>query len=153
VVHSVIRWVLPAVHPSRLGFCLLTKIAAGHIDWVAPMLMDIATVVAGCPSLDLHVSIFVTCLCDPEAVPPIPNSVVTMERPSAHQLLNYMITPPADGVVDGLEWAGLRGGLGVCASGPSELTREVANAVAKLSLSRGAGEAGGVGLHTETFVL
>ena len=76
-----------------------------------------------------------------------------MERPSAYQLLNYMITPPADGAVDGLEWAGLGGGLGVCASGPNELTREVANAVAKLSLSRSVSEAGGVGLHTETFVL
>jgi len=115
--------------------------------------MDIAAVVAGCPSLDLHVSIFVTCLCDPEAVPSIPNSVVTMERPSARQILNDMITPPADDTAGGLRWVGLGGGLGVCASGPSELTREVANAVAKLSLSGSAQEVGGVGLHTETFVL
>jgi len=125
----------------------------GHICWVAPMLMDIATVVAECPSLNLHVSIFVTCLCDPEAIPPIPNSVVTMERPSTHQLLNYMITPPVDDAVDGLRWVGLGGGLGICASGPSKLTKEVANAVAKLSLSGGVGDIGGVGLHTETFVL
>ena len=131
----------------------LTKMTAGHIQWVAPMLIDIATVVAGCSSLDLHVSIFVTCLCDPEAVPPIPNSVVTIERPTARQLLNDMITPPADGAVDGLRWVGPGGRLGICASGPSELTREVANAVAKLSLSRSAAEIGGVGLHTETFVL
>jgi len=125
----------------------------GHIHWVAPMLADIATVVTGCPSLDLHVSIFVTCICDPESVPPIPNSVVTMERPSSHQLLNYMITPPAGDEVDGLRWVGSGGGLGVCASGPSELTREVANAVAKLSLSGRTEEIGGVELHTETFVL
>lgn len=131
----------------------LINAAAGHIQWVAPMLMDIATVVAGCSSLDLHISIFVTCLCDPEAVPPIPNSVVTMERPTARQLLNDMITPPADDATDGLRWVGLGGGLGVCASGPSELTREMTNAVAKLSLSRSAVEIGGVGLHTETFVL
>jgi len=131
----------------------LTGMVTGHIQWVAPMLMDIATVVSGCPSLDLHISIFVTCLCDPEAVPPIPNSIVTMERPTARQLLNDMITPPADDAVDGLRWVGAGGGLGVCASGPSELTREVANAVAKLSLSESAKEFGGVGLHTETFVL
>ena len=131
----------------------LTKMATGYIQWVAPMLTDIATVVAGCPSLDLHISIFVTCLCDPEAVPPIPNSVVTIERPTARQLLNDMITPPADGAMDGLRWVGLGGGLGICASGPSELTREVANAVAKLSLSGSATETGGVGLHTENFVL
>ena len=76
-----------------------------------------------------------------------------MERPTAHQLLNDMITPPADGATDGLRWVGPGGGLGVCASGPSELTREMANAVAKLSLSRSAVEIGGVELHTETFVL
>lgn len=131
----------------------LIKIVVGHIEWVAPMLMDIATAVAGSPSLDLHVSVFVTCLCNPEAVPPIPNSVVTMERPPAHQLLNTMITPPADGVTDGLRWVGLGGGLGICTSGPSSLTREVANAVGKLSLSGRAGGIGSIGLHTETFVL
>jgi len=131
----------------------LTEVVTGHIQWVAPMLMDIATVVAGCSSLHLHISIFVTCLCVPEAVPPIPNSVVTMERPTARQLLNDIITPPADGATGGLRWVGLGGGLGVCASGPSELTREVANAVATLSLSGSAAEIGGVELHTETFVL
>jgi len=125
----------------------------GYIHWVAPMLMDIATIVAGCPSLDLHISIFVTCLCDPEAVPPIQNSVVRMERPTTRQLLNDIITPPADDVADGLKWVGMGGGLGVCASGPIELTRDVANAVAKLSLSGNAKEVGGVGLHTETFAL
>ena len=126
---------------------------AGHIQWVAPMLTDIATVVAESPSLDLHISIFVTCLCDPEAVPSIPNSIVTMERPSAYQLLKDMITPPAGGATDGLKWVGLGGGLGVCASGPRGLTREVSNAVAKLSLSAEVGEIGGVRLHNEAFVL
>ena len=134
-------------------FRLLKQMSKGHIDWVAPMLMEIGAVVAECPSLDLHVSIFVTCLCNPEAVPRIPNSMVTMERPSARQLLNDVITPPAGDEVDGLRWAGSGGGLGICASGPSELTREMANAVAKLSLSRITEEIGGVGLHTETFVL
>jgi ferric-chelate reductase len=151
VVYSVIRWVPWLGRPPR-SFSLIMRFA-GHIHWVAPMLVDIATVVAGCPSLDLHFSIFVTCLCDPEAVPRIPNSVVTMERPTAHQLLSSMITSPADGGMDGLGWVGLGGGLGVCASGPRELTREATNAVAKLSLSGGAAEVGTVGLHAETFVL
>jgi ferric-chelate reductase len=131
----------------------LIEVLAGYIQWVAPMLIDIAAAVASSPSLDLHVSIFVTCLCDPGAVPPIPNSVVTMERPPAHQLLNAIITPPADGVVDGLGWVGPGGGLGICASGPSGLTREMANAVGKLSLTRRADEIGGIAVHTETFVL
>ena len=135
------------------GCSSLIRRIAGHMHWVAPMLADIATVVAGCPSLDLHFSIFVTCLCDPEAVPQIPNSVVTMERPTAQQLLSDMIASPEDDAADGLKWVGLGGGLGVCASGPRELTREVTNAVAKLSLSKSAAEVGSVGLHTETFVL
>ena len=153
MVHPVIWWALLAAYSPGLRFRLLTGGTAGHIHWVAPMLADIAAVVAGCPSLDLHVSIFVTCLCDPEAVPSIPNSVVTMERPSVHQLLDYMVTPPAETAANGLRWVGLGGGLGICASGPSELTREVANAVAKLSLSESVNEIGGVGLHTEAFVL
>lgn len=135
------------------GWGFAYQSTVGHIQWVAPMLIDIAAAVAGSSSLDLHFSIFVTCLCDPEAVPPIPNSVVTMERPPAHQLLNDMITPPADGVSGALRWVGPGGGLGICASGPSRLTREMANAVGKLSLSGRANVIGGLALHTETFAL
>ena len=56
--------------------------------------MDIANTVAPSPSLDLHISIFVTCLCDPSAVPPIPNSDVTVFRPSVTELLRELVTPP-----------------------------------------------------------
>jgi ferric-chelate reductase len=57
--------------------------------------MEIATVAAMPDSgLDLHVSVFVTCLCNPEAVPPIPNSDVRVERPSIHRMLREFITPP-----------------------------------------------------------
>ncbi|KAI0655804.1 iron reductase [Cubamyces menziesii] len=66
----------------------------GCIQWFAPMLMDIANTVAG-TSLDLHVSIFVTCLCNPEAVPAIPNSDVTIARPSVTKLLREFMTPPS----------------------------------------------------------
>ncbi|OSC98326.1 iron reductase [Trametes coccinea BRFM310] len=66
----------------------------GCIRWFAPMLMEIAHTVAG-SSLDLHVSIFVTCLCNPEEVPPIPNSDVVVTRPSVTALLRDLVTPPS----------------------------------------------------------
>ena len=58
------------------------------------MLMEIAHVVAG-TSLDLHISVYVTCLCNPEDVPPIPNMDVTIcTRPSVMGLLRDLVTPP-----------------------------------------------------------
>ncbi|KAJ8586867.1 hypothetical protein M405DRAFT_864231, partial [Rhizopogon salebrosus TDB-379] len=59
----------------------------GQIEWFASMLIDIA-------SIDLHISIYVTCLCDPEAVPAIPNSIVVPSRPLVHDLLATFINPP-----------------------------------------------------------
>jgi ferric-chelate reductase len=121
------------------------------------MLMDIANAAAG-SSLDLHISIFVTCLCDPEAVPPIPNSITTIVRPDVHRLLEHVLSPPpADGDVEGESRSAAqavtdRGGVGVCASGPESLTRESANAVARLAPSH-AKSVGGIGLHTEVFSL
>jgi ferric-chelate reductase len=35
--------------------------------------------------------VYVTCLCDPEAVPDIPNSVVTIERPSARGIVERFV--------------------------------------------------------------
>lgn len=142
------------------------------IEWFAPMLMDIATMAEG-TSLDLHISVFVTCICDPEAIPPIPNSDVTIIRPSIHTLLDNLLTPPSSSssssipstpsinVEDGAEkssqnsklnWVGLGGGVAVCASGPESLTREAHNAVARAGISRGV-ELGGIALHTELFAL
>ncbi|KAM5531189.1 hypothetical protein V8D89_015159 [Ganoderma adspersum] len=153
----------------------------GAIHWFAPMLMDIARAVAG-TSLDLHVSVYVTCLCNPEDVPPIPNMDVTIcTRPSVTGLLRDLITPPSPApsswrksdleseesdsrslesdecarAIPGaarLRWVGLGGGVGVCAAGPESLTREAHNAVARVSLTRGI-ELGGVGLHTELFAI
>ena len=58
------------------------------------MLTDIATAVAG-TSLDLHVSVYVTCLCVPEDVPLIPNMDVTVcARPSVTAILRDLVTPP-----------------------------------------------------------
>lgn len=167
--------------------------------------MDIATLAAS-SDLSLHISVYVTCLCNPEAIPPIPNCDVTIVRPSIYKVLLDIITPPeASGMetaasssdpddimviprapakhdadhkrpstattqqsssvatVDSeafepsvrnrLPWVGTGGGLAVCASGPENLTREAANALARLQLSKAAGGVGIVGLHTEVFAL
>ncbi|KAF6745042.1 ferric reductase-like transmembrane component/FAD binding protein [Ephemerocybe angulata] len=67
----------------------------GAIDWFAPALMDIATMAASASSdLSLHISVYVTCLCNPEAVPPIPNCDVTIVRPSIYRVLIDLVTPP-----------------------------------------------------------
>jgi len=133
------------------------------------MLMDIANTAAG-TSLDLHISVFVTCLCNPEAVPRIPNSDVTMVRPSVHSLLNNLLTTPGSSSSNSvsvdieedagekldqspkLNWVGLGGGVAVCASGPETLTREAHNAVARIGMRKGV-ELGGIALHTELFSL
>ena len=147
----------PSSHPSPPLVNVLIFISLGCINWFAPMLMDIANAAAG-SSLDLHISIFVTCLCDPEAVPPIPNSITTLVRPDVHRLLEHVFSPPpADGDVEGersgpAQRSTAQGGVGVCASGPESLTRESANAVARLAPSH-AKRVGGIALHTEMFSL
>lgn len=60
------------------------------------MLIAIAQTAATSDTLDLHISVFVTCICDPEAIPPIPNSVVTIRRPSVTHLLRDLVTPPSE---------------------------------------------------------
>ncbi|THH15440.1 hypothetical protein EW146_g5043 [Bondarzewia mesenterica] len=134
----------------------------GCIEWFAPMLMEIANIAAG-SSVDLHISIFVTCLCNPEAVPAILNSMVTIEKPSVQTLLKELIMPPTsrpsstdpealESMKPDLQWVGEGGGVAVCASGPERMTREAQNAVAKLLLSHGV-RMGGIALHTELFSL
>lgn len=150
------------------------------VDWFASVLADIAAAVARTTDLDLHVSIFVTCLCNPEAVPPIPNCDVSIYRPSVTALLRELVTPPIaamnanalspsklqkeesrdesdleevqNGSSSKLSWVGLGGGIGVCASGPESLIYETQNAVARLGVTRGV-SLGGIGLHTELFAL
>jgi len=129
------------------------------IQWFAPMLIDLANTVAG-TSLDLHISIFVTCLCKPEEVPPIPNTEVSILRPSVGSLLQGLVIPPSDiekddsdsALASRLNWVGLGGGVAVCAAGPESLTTETRNAAAKLAITRGM-ELGGIGLHTELFAI
>ncbi|KAK0234313.1 iron reductase [Armillaria fumosa] len=109
------------------------------IDWFAPMLMDITN--AATPALDVHVSIYVTCLCNPDAVPPIPNSDVIFERPTFGKVLGDLVKCPGDGK-NGKGRSSR--GVGVCVCGPESLVREASNAVARLGM-------GDLGLHTEVF--
>lgn len=124
------------------------------------MLMDIADATSEESSLDLHISIFVTCLCDAPALPAILNSTVTTTRPDLYQLLARILSPTLvedDVEVESERKAGdervvCQGGVGVCASGPESLTREAANAVARLRPVHGR-RVGGIALHTEVFSL
>jgi hypothetical protein len=127
--------------------------------------VDIANAAAG-SSLDVHISVFVTCLCAPEEIPEIPNFRITLVRPSVHDILVDLMTPPRDAdasVVDAengnaqpisscLKWVGLGGGVAVCASGPETMTCEAHNAVARLGMSKGA-ELGDIAFHAELFAL
>ncbi|KAG1873923.1 iron reductase [Suillus subluteus] len=132
----------------------------GQIEWFAPMLIDIATAASN-STIDLHISIFVTCLCDPEAVPHIPNSIVTLSRPSVQDFLKDFISlSPSPEKEDSAEIRfdesqklhGSGGGVAVCASGPESLTREAQNAVARSGLTMSM-DVGGIALHTELFTL
>lgn len=81
-------------------------------------------------------------------------------------MLRELVTPPADlrfeessekggkreAGEEKLQWVGIGGGVGVCASGPESLIRETQNAVARIGTVRGV-QLGGVGLHTELFAL
>ncbi|PPQ80497.1 hypothetical protein CVT24_002591, partial [Panaeolus cyanescens] len=69
----------------------------GSIEWFASALNDIAMVAASSllteNPVHLHISIYVTCLCNPEAVPSIPNCDVTIVRPSVYKALEDLIRP------------------------------------------------------------
>lgn len=133
------------------------------------MLTDIANTAAVHSSIDLHISIFVTCLCDPEAAPLIPNCDVMLTRPSIYGLLQDLTTSPRSASSsptssveeDGKQLRGMEqietsgdhaGGVAVCASGPASLTTDAQNAVARLGVMRGV-EVGGVAIHVEQFTL
>ncbi|CAA7261337.1 unnamed protein product [Cyclocybe aegerita] len=210
---------------------LLFAGGAGSIDWFAPALHDIATLAASslssaspdCPGIEVHISIYVTCLCNPEAVPPIPNLDVTIVRPDVWRVLADLagfvsglpsapsttslpvrkadkekatsVAGPSETVRRGetkavemdiiaatassassVEEIELdptedplayplpstrfslspdedeEGSIAVCAAGPASMTREAANAVARLQM-HGTRRLGKVGLHTEVFSL
>lgn len=145
------------------------------------MLDDIAHAATRRLSLGLHIAVYATCLCDPEAVPDIPNSLVTTERPSPFGMLRAFLAPPRAAVLGGasvgtgasgdsvevppgkpvgaqsgaipvLGGGTVRGGVAVCAAGRASLARETANAVARVAMARST-EVGGIDLHTEVYAL
>lgn len=161
MVHQVILFVIALL---RIEGYITDFLRTASIEWFSSLLSDVVSAVED-TSLDIHVSIFVTCLCHPEDVPSIPNSDVTILRPSISKLLQELVTPPSSmpsfEVEDGslntsamprLNWIGLGGGIAVCAAGPESLTRETSNAVARMGMIRGV-ELGGIGLHTELFAI
>ncbi|KAI6106198.1 iron reductase [Pisolithus croceorrhizus] len=144
---------------TRVEFVWCIK-SFGHIAWFSQMLADIGNLAAG-SSLEIHFSFFVTCLCDPEAVPFIPNCDVKLERPSVYTLLREttgLSQPPSLESLEAEEtkpFAGKShggGGVAVCASGPESLVIEARNAVARLGV-RNALKLGGVVVHVESFAL
>ncbi|KAF8315153.1 hypothetical protein DL93DRAFT_2079335 [Clavulina sp. PMI_390] len=92
--------------------------------------------------IDVQFRVFVTCLCNPEAVPLIPKLTVEIAKPSISELLAPLL--------DETRLTGVAGGVGVAASGPESLTRTAQNAVASVGV-REAAAVGGVEVHTELF--
>ncbi|KAG1794714.1 hypothetical protein EV424DRAFT_1547869 [Suillus variegatus] len=114
-------------------------------------------------TIDLHISIFVTCLWDPEAVPHIPNTIGTLSRPSIQNLLkDFNNLPSSSNKEDSIEircdesqaqkMVGLGGGVAVCTSGSESLTKDAQNAVVRLGLIMGV-DVGRIALHTDLFTL
>jgi len=67
------------------------------LEWFAPALGEIARTAVSSDSsavpVSLHISVYVTCLCDPEVVPQIPHCDVTMIRPDVYRILDDLVTP------------------------------------------------------------
>ncbi|KAJ8579435.1 hypothetical protein M405DRAFT_835804 [Rhizopogon salebrosus TDB-379] len=120
------------------------------IEWFAPMLIDIGTAASN-SSINLHISIYVTCLCDPEAVPAIPNSIVMPSRPSVHDPLASFINLPCENE-DSRDTVTKRRRVAVCASDSESITREARNPAARIGLTASI-DVGGIALHTGLFSL
>jgi len=60
--------------------------------------MDIANAAilssASSNPIELHISLYVTCLCNPEAIPTIPNCDITISRPSIFRVLTDLTATP-----------------------------------------------------------
>ncbi|KAJ7459234.1 iron reductase [Mycena latifolia] len=152
----------------------------GAINWFAPYLLQIATRAAapGSP-IQLTIRIFVTCLCDPDAVPAIPGCTVTEARPQVEGVLKELLgAAPAAGaragssevssasasaedlpkgkaadVEAGVDDAVEGGGVAVVVAGPGGLIREASNAAARANLSARGRRAGGVAFCAEAFTV
>jgi len=124
----------------------------GCIAWFAPALLDIANMAKG-SSLQVNMRCFVTCLCDPEAIPDIPNfEVLINDKPSVAELLRPLLAPCHRDTEAKHAMPSVGGGLAIAASGPLSLTEEAQNTVAGIKAAD-VRRVGGVGLHTELFCL
>ncbi|KAH7104492.1 iron reductase [Auriculariales sp. MPI-PUGE-AT-0066] len=122
----------------------------GCLFWFSDLMRDIADKSRQC-GLQLHFNVFVTCLCNPEAVPPIPELTVTMDKPSMRAHLTPFLSPtPTD--AEASASLPTNGGLGIAVCGPRGLTNEAQNTVAMLSPSQMT-RLGGAELFVEHFSL
>ncbi|KAJ7780047.1 iron reductase [Mycena maculata] len=161
---------------QRVMWCWCVR-SFGAINWFAPYLLQIANLAARADSnIQLSIHIFVTCLCDPDAVPEIPGCTVTEERPTVGAVLAGLLTPGFEsgsetssasastedlpgskdkdvekGLNKGAYTQG-EGGIAVFAAGPGSLIREAGNAVARSNLGAGR-RAGGVAFCAEAFTV
>ena len=123
-----------------------------YMNWFSHMLLEIARA-AKDSSIELHMSIFVTSLSKPGAVPSIPNCDIFIERPPIQRLLHDFISS-AGSEKGRSEIPSIKSGgdLAVCAAGPEAMTREVNNTIARLTVSGGM-QVGKVACHTELYSL
>ena len=126
----------------------------GCMRWFVAQLTEMALLAERDRSLTVHFTVFVTCYCAPESVPPIPNCEVRVERPEVRQLLEDLVsgTDTSEGGEKNAISKYEGGGLAVCSAGPESMARQAKNALARLSL-RSAGRLGRVGCHTEVYSL
>ncbi|CAK5275854.1 unnamed protein product [Mycena citricolor] len=148
----------------------------GAINWFAPHLQQIAARAASPSSpIRLKIRIFVTCLCDPDAVPDIHGCLVREAlRPSVGRWLDGLVSGTLAAV--DAEYASkevgesdylssdadlekgaaavsdsVQGGVAVFAAGPGSLLAEAGNAVVAANLSGRARACGGVEFCGEAF--
>ncbi|KAI0071226.1 hypothetical protein K474DRAFT_1652757 [Panus rudis PR-1116 ss-1] len=163
------------VRTKRVEFVWCVR-SFGCIEWFAPALTRIAHAARGSssnsqPALDLHISIYVTCLCNPSSLPCIPGMDVYVDggRPKVLDLLRRFeiekeeevdveaaFTSHSPSKPNRLNGDNTNeGDLAVCVAGPESLVREAQNAVARFAIGELAkGERGrGVAIHTELFAL
>ncbi|KAJ7703720.1 ferric reductase like transmembrane component-domain-containing protein [Mycena rosella] len=165
----------------RVVWCWCVR-SFGTINWFAPHLLQIATAAARPSSgIQLTLRIYVTCLCDPDAVLVIPGCTVTEARPRVESVLVGLLSPSWSSEVESeassasastedvhamggkgdLEVGGGEsegyvnggGGVAVLAAGPGGLIREAGNAVARANLGARGRAAGGVVFCAETFTV
>ncbi|TRM60114.1 ferric reductase like transmembrane component-domain-containing protein [Schizophyllum amplum] len=114
---------------------------------IIPLAPYLARLTAG--AAHVHITVYVTCLCQPELIPDIPNCDVVLwdgvgdsGRPSVGSLMKTFVAE-----VDAKDE---QASVAIMAAGPRSLVAEAGNAVARL---KAAGPSVEVGYHGEVFDL